>query len=264
MKIMQKGSILIFLLMGIFILGVAGGAYYLARSTSSKPPASPTVISQTPQPTPTPFNETANPDSIGANWKTYVNETYKYSLKVPNDWVIDFNNAKENNNSLVFIYSADFKVVGDIQVPHLSQGSQLEIVSNFSTNVTKSYTDFITLDKPPKNEYPNEGKEITIDGEQAMIWTSDNAFSIPGQKGYQLDVLHNRQGYAIHMVSALPQDLLFNQILSTFKFLDQEHPEGKPCGGFAGEQGQSACPSGYKCQYPKPMYPDAQGKCVKK
>ncbi len=39
--------------------------------------------------------------------------------------------------------------------------------------------------------------------------------------------------------------------------------EGKPCGGFAGEKGQYACPSGYKCQYPEPLYPDAQGKCVK-
>lgn len=39
--------------------------------------------------------------------------------------------------------------------------------------------------------------------------------------------------------------------------------EGKACGGFAGETGEFACPAGYKCQYPKPMYPDAQGKCVK-
>lgn len=35
------------------------------------------------------------------------------------------------------------------------------------------------------------------------------------------------------------------------------------CGGYAGETGQYACPSGYKCQYPEPVYPDAQGKCVK-
>lgn len=38
--------------------------------------------------------------------------------------------------------------------------------------------------------------------------------------------------------------------------------EGKPCGGFVGEQGNFACPVGYKCQYPSPKYPDAQGKCV--
>lgn len=37
---------------------------------------------------------------------------------------------------------------------------------------------------------------------------------------------------------------------------------GKMCGGFAGEQGKLACPVGYKCQYPSPHYPDAQGQCV--
>lgn len=39
--------------------------------------------------------------------------------------------------------------------------------------------------------------------------------------------------------------------------------EGKPCGGFAGETGEFACPNGYTCQYPKPMYPDGSGTCVK-
>lgn len=39
--------------------------------------------------------------------------------------------------------------------------------------------------------------------------------------------------------------------------------EGKVCGGLGGEKGQFACPAGYKCKYPEPMYLDAQGKCVK-
>ncbi|MDP3758856.1 MAG: hypothetical protein Q8Q86_03985, partial [Candidatus Daviesbacteria bacterium] len=50
-----------------------------------------------------------------------------------------------------------------------------------------------------------------------------------------------------------------DQILSSFKF----SVEGKPCGGIAGDTGEFVCPSGYECQYPKPMYPDAQGRCVK-
>lgn len=44
---------------------------------------------------------------------------------------------------------------------------------------------------------------------------------------------------------------------------DKDAEGGKACGGFAGETGQFACPEGYKCEYPKPSYPDAQGKCVK-
>lgn len=40
--------------------------------------------------------------------------------------------------------------------------------------------------------------------------------------------------------------------------------EGKDCGGFAGETGSNACPTGYYCKYPAPMYPDASGICTKK
>lgn len=61
----------------------------------------------------------------------------------------------------------------------------------------------------------------------------------------------------------------FNQMFSTFTFTDQNrsisvNPEGKACGRLAGETGQFACPTGYVCQYPNPMYPDAQGKYVRK
>lgn len=43
----------------------------------------------------------------------------------------------------------------------------------------------------------------------------------------------------------------------------QTNIEEKDCGGFAGETGQMACPTGYYCKYPRPMYPDASGKCTK-
>lgn len=38
---------------------------------------------------------------------------------------------------------------------------------------------------------------------------------------------------------------------------------GKPCGGIAGETGELACPKSYKCKYPEPVFPDAQGQCVR-
>ncbi len=153
-----------------------------------------------------------------STWKTYSNNTYNYSLKVPTDWVVNTDNAKQNNDTLVFITSGDFKVFGDTQVPHLSSGAQLEILSKFAPDVTKSYDDFITYSRPDKTQYPNEGKQITIDGEKAILWTSDQAYAIQGQSGYQASVFHNGRGYLIEMVSALPQDLLLSQVLSTFKF----------------------------------------------
>lgn len=220
-KTNQRGFIPLILGVVIFLIVVAGGAYYFGRSQAPKSQIQNSEVpSQSPQST-TKFNSLV-PTGVDetTNWKTYINDTYKYTLKIPSDWIIDSDNAKQNDNKLIFIYSGDFKVIGDTQVPHLSKGSQLEILSNFAADVTKSYIDFITFIKPDGKEYPNEGKEITIDGERAMLWTSNNAFSIPEQKGYQASVLHHGEGYSMYMISALAQDTLFNRILSTFKFTD--------------------------------------------
>ena len=52
----------------------------------------------------------------------------------------------------------------------------------------------------------------------------------------------------------------FDQILSTFKFLDNT---GKFCGGIAANLPENQCPVGYVCKLDG-NYPDASGKCVKK
>jgi len=84
---MQKGQILIWIIVGALVIAVAGGAYYLGRSTSPKPSPAPTVTSQTPQPTSSPSPSDASPAPTGAgetaNWKTYTNTTFNYSIKYP-------------------------------------------------------------------------------------------------------------------------------------------------------------------------------------
>lgn len=79
---MQKGQILIWIIVGAMIIAAAGGAYFLGRSTSPKPPTTPTVVSQTPQPTPTPSADET------ANWKTLTSEELGFSIKYPNTWSI--------------------------------------------------------------------------------------------------------------------------------------------------------------------------------
>lgn len=77
---MQKGQGLIFVIVGILAaIVIAGGAYYLGRSTSPKPSATPTVVSQTPQPTPS-----TTPDKTD-NWKTYTNNMFGYQIKYPSE-----------------------------------------------------------------------------------------------------------------------------------------------------------------------------------
>ena len=54
---MQKGQILIFLLVGILVLAAAGGAFYLGRQTTPTPSPTPVITSQTPQPVSSQFSE---------------------------------------------------------------------------------------------------------------------------------------------------------------------------------------------------------------
>lgn len=81
----QKGQTLVYILVGVLILvSVAGGAYYFGKSSTPKSSPAPVVTSQTPQPTP---DETVYTESDrSANWKTYTNIKYGYSIRYPDDW----------------------------------------------------------------------------------------------------------------------------------------------------------------------------------
>lgn len=90
---MQKGFGIIYILIGILVLGlVAGGAYYLGKSTSPQPTPQPFY----PPPSSTPslppldknlpiLNKTSDQT---ANWKTYTNQKFHYSLEYPSTWYI--------------------------------------------------------------------------------------------------------------------------------------------------------------------------------
>lgn len=81
---MQKGLGVIYILVGVLILGlVVGGAYYLGKQTPTSKTPNPVVISQTPTPSPSPSDETAN-------WQTYTNTKYNFSIKYPLDWLIGY------------------------------------------------------------------------------------------------------------------------------------------------------------------------------
>lgn len=82
---MQKGQILIWIIVGSLVIALAGGAYYLGRSTSPKP-STPTVTSPTPQPTQT---TSVNKSTLipikenTVNFATINNQIYlKYHNKV--------------------------------------------------------------------------------------------------------------------------------------------------------------------------------------
>ncbi len=150
---------------------------------------------------------TLSPNLITQDWQVYINKSYNYTFKVPKDWII----KGESSDNVIFVNSSDIKYFNDTQqLPHLSKGNQLEVVITADNSYTRA--------EPVESYFVNPGKEILLDGEKGMLWTTDKAYNYQGQMGYELRVFHKGNGYFIYMLSASPQDLLFNQILSTFKF----------------------------------------------
>lgn len=86
---MQKGFAGVYILAGLVILTVLGGAYYLGTIKNKPQSQNPVVISQVnPTSTSQPIQVTpsSSPDEI-VNWKTYTSE--KFTFKYPPDWLIE-------------------------------------------------------------------------------------------------------------------------------------------------------------------------------
>lgn len=96
----QKGQALILVLATILIIAtIAYGAYFLGKSTTSKP--SPILVSQTPQPTP---NASREPNGVGeiTNWKTYsgtvkIQPKIRFTFKYPPNLLVITNPRDEDS-----------------------------------------------------------------------------------------------------------------------------------------------------------------------
>ncbi len=116
------------------------------------------------------------------------------------------------------------------------------------------------LDKGKGWGQENDIADITLDGIPAksfyMSGGVDNAYHVV--QTTQKPLLELRM-----YVAGGGLDQTFSQILSTFKFLDQNtNPEGKFCGGIAANLPQNQCPEGYTCKMEN-NYLDAGGVCTK-
>ncbi|MFA5932753.1 MAG: hypothetical protein WCV81_00635 [Microgenomates group bacterium] len=77
----SKGFAPIIIILGIVLmLGIAGGAYFLVKNSNTVPKNN--IIAPTISPTPT---ATLKVDET-ANWNTYTNTKYSYSIKYPTDY----------------------------------------------------------------------------------------------------------------------------------------------------------------------------------
>ena len=207
MKLMQKGFSVILVLISVLVLvGIVGGAYFLLPKTQTKTTQQ-IVPPITPQPTPTP-NQTAN-------WKTYTNTKYGYSIKYPNTWYVIFpgNDGAESINLKSFQESA----ISQQEQHSLSLGKD-------KIMITLGFYGQINNSQPLLEWLKSNGKYVSnMTGVPQSVENSIIANKPVLKMNYQTGPFYVfSNGKNVFYVYFTPENSnltsIFDQILSTFKF----------------------------------------------
>lgn len=217
-------------------------------------------------PTPSPIS----PPDPTTNWKTYTNTEFKFSFKYPDSY---FRYLKDYPD--IGAYLAPSEGVGEVK------GSPMGLTKEdvWIDATTQSGANIDSLEQFFNSK--GQGTEFDL----LYVQSPKEKIIFSGQAGYKIKqyqqngsqgtsslravFLKNNTLYYL-VLSAFDKSVLqtneqlFDQILSTFKFLNKNSdPEGKFCGGIAANIPQNQCPDGYTCKMEN-NYPDAGGVCTKK
>ncbi len=172
-----------------------------------------------------------------ANWKTY-NVQNVFEIKYPS--TLQLVEADKTMSHDLYISYATIQIRDDVEI-------RIMVLHPNSYDTPEDYYKKYIINS-------ERGQKLTISGRQA--WQSE-----PPGNGYFIDtVIFNAPNmfevmYAGGYEPTQSDRLLYNQILSTFKFIDTT---GQFCGGIAAVK----CPTGYTCKLDG-NYPDAGGTCIK-
>ena len=249
-EVPKKGSPLMIIAIVLAVIAVLAVVAYVfgARLLSPQPTPTPIVV-VTPSPTP----------DVAANWKTYTNTKWGYSFKYPSQWGIypsddvvllsnDLEYIKENMN---WNYDKPFEYAssnyGFINL------SMYKLGTKTSAGTVTNQTDIKTYVQKLFGLTYTSVTDITLDGKPAVAFVSDEMVTKPGlpantqecppedapctipsgrkikqvwtKIGGNLLFMVYGQGGSYTDVDKLPS--LFDQILSTFKFIEAT-PSGSP------------------------------------
>lgn len=186
MRLDQKGLAPIFVVIGVLVVTAIAGVYWFGTQKASViQPPTPSVIQVTSQPSPTP-DETAN-------WKTYKNTKYRYSIKYPSD----YGTSPEDQDEALF-------------APRKSEGAPIGI----SVSSKKLLEQLNEREK----ELREAGYSVQIEDYQVNNISGKKLIFNKGSQG-GFDFFAEKNGYSYHLSGGSGKFLsIFNLMLSTFRF----------------------------------------------
>lgn len=214
-----------FLIIGIFLLFflAAGGVFFLGKTQNNQEITVTSPLSVYPSLIPT-----SDPT---ANWKTYTNNQYGFSISFPSDFEI---NKQADNQSFIIerILNRPGKNSNFLYITIITTGQNM-IKNNIyaydpkETNILLDMQIGVSKSIRPKDLLSKfwtyrRIQDVSIDGLQARSFENNNPWEFP--PGTIERKMYLTKGNMMYIIGFLyGKDLsenFFNQILSTFKFLN--------------------------------------------
>lgn len=235
----QKGFAPIFVLVGILVISLAaGGVFYFSRSVftqksppTPKPSVNPVIAFQTPKPTPVATLIASMSANETADWKTFTNTQWKYTLKYPSDYSVvgeNMGSAEENLDVLIASTANTHSGASYLSYPFFRVEVTFGVKTDLDTYANSSFNfNKIKNKLNAKLEKYINGNLIgwQYDFSGKSFYTTSDAGVTDGKSGFVINYnekikvifLQNKNNiYVIQSADINP----FNQILSTFKFVD--------------------------------------------
>ena len=185
---------------------------------------------ETPSPSPSP-NPTQAADET-ADWKTYTNQEFGYEIRYPDFYYMNFPHIYDENSgeTTLTINGVYFRNEEYKENPSGGCEFSIYIKSNpLNKNLGEWFADNSTEAEFGTDEHEKSGKtyynskqaqseKITINGQEALKF-----YQIGGYPNDTISILFEKDIYIIeigYFPNCSPELNIFNQMLSTFKFID--------------------------------------------
>lgn len=163
------------------------------------------------KPTPTPISSpTPTPDPT-AGWKTYFNNDENFIIKYPNSW------------------SEPTKSLQSTRATYVFTPNNLNIVVGFNYNQTLNRPETYDEELAETEKYAISKRNLSISSGKITIYTMGVGKTIFEETAIFKGKRENIIWITMHSIPEI-DPAIFDQILSTFKFVDQNN-QGTPAGG---------------------------------